>query len=170
MDANQMLKEDHHKVKELFKAFEQEPPDEAKQRIVESALMELEVHTTLEEELYYPAVRRHTGDDDLMDEADEEHLAAKRLIEDLKGMKPGDRHYDAKFTVLAESVKHHIQEEESEMLPKASRSGLDLQALGEQMAQRKQQLLREAEAPEVRQGSRHRTSRRSRSRAHAGRR
>jgi hypothetical protein len=171
-----LLREDHQKVKQLFKEFEQQPEDGRKRRIVETALRELEVHATIEEEIFYPALREQVSDnaeaDELMDEADEEHAVAKHLIEQLKGMQPGDEHYDAKFIVLAENVRHHIQEEETEMLPKASTSGLDMAALGQRMMQRKQELLGRAGAsgheqagePEERETNGHGMQSRSRGR------
>jgi len=142
MDAIQMLKDDHQKVKELFRAFEQQPIDAEKRHIVDTAIRELEVHSKLEEEIFYPAVRAATEEEALMDEAVEEHHVADQLMQELAKMKPGDSRYDAKFTVLAEMVKHHIEEEETEMLPRASRVNLDLARLGEQMAHRKTALLR----------------------------
>lgn len=142
MDALQMLRDDHKKVKALFKEFEDAEDARTKKRIVDEACRELEVHTQLEEEVFYPALRRDGADDDMMDEADEEHRVAKTLIEELKVMTPSDEYYDAKFTVLAENVKHHIDEEESEMLPKAAGAGMArMRALGEKMARRKEELL-----------------------------
>jgi hemerythrin superfamily protein len=93
-----MLREDHKKVKGLFEEFEQAADAKAKQRIVETALRELEVHNKLEEDLIYPAIRAEVDDDDLMDEALEEHHVVHALIGELKKMKPSDDRYDAKFT------------------------------------------------------------------------
>lgn len=152
MDAIQMLKDDHQKVKELFRAFEQQPVDAEKRHIVETALRELDVHAVIEEEIFYPAAREGTEEHELMDEAAEEHHVAKQLMHELWKMKPGDPRYDAKFTVLAEMVKHHIEEEETEMLPRASRANLDLVRLGEQMAQRKAALLQQPKKGRARAG------------------
>ena len=135
-----MLREDHKKVKGLFEEFEQATDAKAKQRIVETALTELDVHSTLEEELIYPAIRAEIDDDDLMDEALEEHHVVHALIGELKKMKPSDDRYDAKFTVLAENVRHHIKEEESEMFPKAEDCDIDWEALCSQVMKRKEQL------------------------------
>jgi hemerythrin superfamily protein len=143
-DALEMLQEDHEKVKGLFEQFEEAEDSAAKAQIVQTALKELEIHATLEEEIFYPAVRETDDDEeheDMMDEALEEHHVAKMLIAELQDMAPDDERYDAKFTVLAESVKHHIEEEESELLPKAEKEELDLESLGEQMMERKQQLI-----------------------------
>ena len=142
-----MLREDHKKVKGLFEEFEQADDAKAKHRIVETALMELEVHAKLEEELIYPAIRTEIDDDELMDEALEEHHVVHGLIGELKKMKPSDDRYDAKFTVLAENVKHHIKEEESDMFPKAEDCEIDWEALCSQVVKRKEQLIAKTSAP-----------------------
>lgn len=141
-----MLREDHKKVKGLFEEFEQAEDAKAKQRIVETALAELEVHAKLEEELIYPAIRAEIDDDDLMDEALEEHHVVHGLIGELKKMKPSNERYDAKFTVLAENVKHHIKEEESDMLPKAEDCDIAWEELHAQVVKRKEQLMAKASA------------------------
>jgi hemerythrin superfamily protein len=136
-----MLKEDHEKVKGLFEEFEKADDSRSKARIVETALMELEVHAKLEEGLIYPALREEIDDEDLMDEALEEHHVVHGLINELKKMKPGDERFDAKFTVLGENVKHHIKEEEGEMFPKAEDCELDWEELEQEVMKRKEQLL-----------------------------
>jgi hemerythrin superfamily protein len=135
-----MLRKDHKKVKGLFEEFEQAEDTTTKQRIVETALTELEVHSKLEEELIYPAIRSEIDDEDLMDEALEEHHVVHGLLGELKKMKASDERYDAKFTVLAENVRHHIKEEESEMFPKAEDCEIDWEALCSQVMKRKEQL------------------------------
>jgi hemerythrin superfamily protein len=135
-----MLREDHKKVKGLFEEFEQAEDSKTKQRIVETALMELEVHSKLEEELIYPAIRAEIDDDDLMDEALEEHHVVHGLLKELKKMKPSDERYDAKFTVLTENVRHHIKEEETEMFSKAQDCEIDWEGLSSQVMKRKEQL------------------------------
>src|SRR4051812_25783812 len=135
-----LLKEDHDRVKELFDKFEAARTRPAKLKIVRAALVELKVHAAIEEELFYPAVRKPIGKE-IMNEADEEHHVAKLLVAELEAMDGSESHYDAKFTVLAENVRHHIKEEENEMLPKAKSVKLDFEALAEKMQQRKQQLL-----------------------------
>jgi len=136
-----MLREDHKKVKGLFEEFEQAGDAKSKQRIVEEALAELEVHAKLEEDLIYPALRPEIEEDDLMDEALEEHHVVHVLIGELKKMKPSDERYDAKFTVLAENVRHHIKEEESEMFPKAEDCDIDWETLSSQVEKKKEQLM-----------------------------
>jgi hemerythrin-like domain-containing protein len=139
MDAVSMLREDHRKVKELFRQFEEAEDESTKKEIAQTAIKELKVHTALEEELFYPAVRREIDEEEKIDEALEEHHVAKLLIAELSRMKPSYEHFDAKFKVLAESVKHHIEEEETEMLPEVE-GEIDADGLGEQMAERKQKL------------------------------
>ncbi len=138
--AVSLLKEDHVKVKELFDQFEKAKSRPAKMKLVRAALIELKVHAAIEEELFYPAVRGPVGKE-IMNEADEEHHVAKLLIAELDLMDGSESHFDAKFTVLAENVRHHIKEEEDEMLPKAKGVKVDFAALAEKMSQRKERLL-----------------------------
>jgi hemerythrin-like domain-containing protein len=137
--AVSMLKDDHEQVKSLFDQFEKVRTRSAKVRLVREALTELKVHAAIEEELFYPAVRRTVGGE-LMNEADEEHHVAKLLIAELDGMDGTESHFVAKFTVLGEMVRHHIKEEENEMLPKAREAKLDFEALAEKMQRRRDRL------------------------------
>jgi hemerythrin superfamily protein len=139
-----MLREDHQKVKDLFEEFENTEDSKEKQRIVETALMELEVHAKLEEDLIYPAIREEIDEEDLMDEALEEHHVVHVLVGELKKMKPRSERFDAKFTVLGESVKHHIQEEEGDMLPKAEGLDIDWEDLTQRVMKKKEQLMSKA--------------------------
>jgi hemerythrin-like domain-containing protein len=104
------------------------------------------VHTALEEEIFYPAVREAIDDEDIMNEAAVEHETAKMLIEQLENMDSDDPNYYATFTVLGEYVKHHIKEEHGEMFPAAKKAKLDLEALAERMRSRKEELLGEMES------------------------
>ena len=137
-----LLKEDHDKVKRLFDQFEAAKGKPAKKKIVREALTELKVHAAIEEEIFYPSVRKSIGKE-IMNEADEEHHVAKLLIAELDSMKGSESHFEAKFMVLAENVRHHIKEEENEMLPKAKRVKLDFDALADKMKRRKEKLLTE---------------------------
>jgi len=139
-DAIELLKRDHAIVKDLFEEFENATSRQTKRKIAGQALQELKIHATLEEDIFYPAVRKHVGKD-IMNEADEEHHVVKLLVSELEDLDGRSDHYDAKFTVLAENVRHHIKEEEGEMLPKAEALDIDFQKLGQQMLRRKQQLL-----------------------------
>jgi hemerythrin-like domain-containing protein len=157
----EMLREDHERVKDLFEQFEQAGDSRTKQRIVETALLELEVHAALEESLIYPVVREEIDEEDLMDEALEEHHVAKMLIRELKRMKPSDERFDAKFSVLGESVKHHIEEEEKEMLPKAEQADIEWASLEGKVMKRREQLMeRFASGRSAKRGRSRRTGRR----------
>src|SRR4051812_21481065 len=138
--AAAILKEDHAKVKDLFDRFEKAKGRGARTKVVRQALAELKVHAAIEEEIFYPAVRAEVGKE-VMNEADEEHHVAKLLIAELDMMDGSESHFDAKFRVLAENVRHHITEEEGEMLPKAKGVKLDFEALAEKMTRRKEKLL-----------------------------
>lgn len=144
-DAIALLLEDHKKVKKLFKDFEKakEGDPEEKIALVQQTCMELKIHATIEEELFYPAVRDALDEDDLLNEAEVEHDSAKDLISQIEGMESEDPMYDARFTVLGEYVNHHVEEEEKEMFPKVKKSKLDLEALGEEMLARKETLMTE---------------------------
>lgn len=134
-----ILMRDHDRVKDLFDLFEKSESASEKEKIIGKAITELKIHAVIEEEIFYPAVRKHVGKD-LMNEADEEHHVARLLIAELDREGRGDDHRYAKFTVLAESVRHHIKEEEGEMLPKAKSVEMDFEALGREMLDRKKQL------------------------------
>jgi hypothetical protein len=136
-----IIKKDHETVKGLFDEFEKAETPAAKEKIIDQALTELKIHAVLEEEIFYPTVRSHVGNK-VMNEADEEHHVAKVLIAELDRGTNND-HRDAKFTVLAESVRHHIKEEENEMLPKAKELNIDFEALGGRMLERKKVLLKD---------------------------
>ena len=138
--AVSLLKADHETVKRLFDQFETTKGMPTKRRIVRAALTELKVHAAIEEELFYPAVRKAIGKE-IMNEADEEHHVAKLLIAELDAMDGSESHFDAKFIVLAENVRHHIKEEENDMLPKAKGLKLDFDKLAEKMQLRKERLL-----------------------------
>jgi len=135
-----MIRQDHKKVEGLFKKFEQTKAAQAKRRLAENAMTELEVHAALEEEIFYPAVKREVDDGSMVQEALEEHQTVKQLISELKGMDQADEEFESQFSQLMENVQHHVEEEESEMLPKVEKSELDLNSLGQQMSQRKQEL------------------------------
>jgi hypothetical protein len=137
--AISILMKDHDRVKALFDRFEKADATAEKEKVVREALTELKIHAVIEEEIFYPAVRKHVGKD-LMNEADEEHHVARVLIAELDRGGRADGHREAKFTVLSESVRHHIREEENEMLPKAKGVEIDFEALGRQMLDRKADL------------------------------
>jgi hemerythrin-like domain-containing protein len=137
--AISILKKDHETVKDLFDKFEKTDSAAEKEKIITKAVTELKIHAAIEEEIFYPAVRKQVGAD-TMNEADEEHHVARVLIAELDVNRGGGDHRNAKFTVLAESVRHHIKEEENEMLPKAKALDIDFEALGQKMLDRKKEL------------------------------
>lgn len=148
LTAIDLLKEDHDKVKKAFKEFEKmdRSDTETCRQVVRTVCEDLRVHTTLEEEIFYPAVREAIDDEDIMNEAAVEHETAKTLIDQLENMDVDDPNYHATFTVLGEYVMHHVKEEEGEMFPQAKKAeGLDLEALGERMRARKEELTAETE-------------------------
>ncbi len=138
-----MLKADHKKVKALFAEYEEATPRK-QQDIAKTTLEELEIHAELEEELIYPAIRKGTKDDKLMNEATEEHHLVHVLIGELKELEPNDETFKAKFTVLGELVKHHVKEEEGEMFPEAQKVKIDWEALKAEVMERKEHLMAQA--------------------------
>ena len=131
-----LLMEDHDYVKKAFRAFEK-MHEEDQPALVKQVCQALKVHTKIEEEIFYPAVRRAIKDEDLMNEAEVEHDSAKSLIKQLERMKPSDPKFAATFTVLGEYVNHHVKEEEEEMFPKVRRARVNLKALGARLMGRK---------------------------------
>ena len=148
VDAIDMLKQDHDKVEKAFRDFEKidRQDTEACRQLIRTVCEDLKLHTTLEEEVFYPAVREAIGDEDLMNEAAVEHETAKMLIDQLENTDSDDPSYFATFTVLGEYVRHHIKEEQGEMFPAAKRAKVDLAALGERMRARKEDLQAETVA------------------------
>jgi hypothetical protein len=144
-DAIKLLKDDHRQVEEWFEEFEKTNSGSKKQKLANNICLALEVHTQIEEEIFYPACREAGLEEDLMDEADVEHDGAKKLIAEIEDGKPGDDHWDAKVKVLSEMIKHHVKEEEQRdgMFAKAKKADLDLDALGEEMQARKTELMKQ---------------------------
>jgi hemerythrin superfamily protein len=139
-DALTLLRADHKHVSALFDAYESARGAKRKLELSKEICSELKVHTTIEEEIFYPALRRVKGTDDMLDEANVEHAGAKHLIGEIERSSPEDDYYDARIKVLSEYIRHHVKEEQDEIFPKAKKSKINLQALGEQLAQRKMEL------------------------------
>jgi hypothetical protein len=140
-DALALLADDHARVAQWFARFAKLRSDgPQKAALVLRICDAIELHARVEEEIFYPTVRALIGDDDLMDEAAVEHEAVKSLVEQLRALRPGDFHYDAKVTVLGEYVRHHVDEEQRQMFPKVRRTGIDLIALGRALKARRRQL------------------------------
>jgi hemerythrin superfamily protein len=155
-DALTLLIADHRRVKRLFAAFnalKDEGSDVEKSKLVADICLELTIHTAIEEEIFYPAVRKAIDDDDSMDEALVEHAGAKTLIAQLRAANPDDELYNARVTVLSEQIDHHVTEEEGSMFPKARHTELDLHELAVQMQRRKAELLAREPLPPQRVSS-----------------
>jgi hemerythrin superfamily protein len=166
--ATEMIRQDHKKVEGLFNKFEQTQGADAKRRLAENAMAELEVHAALEEEIFYPAVEREVEDAaSMISEAREEHQTVKQLIAELKGMEETDEEFESQFSELVENVQHHVEEEENEMLPKVEESSLDLNSLGDQMSKRREALQSSGGATKKRTSAT--TSRKSTGRKSTGR-
>ena len=148
-DAIQLLMDDHKAVKKLFKAYDELVKNKAdggeKQNLAQQICTMLKVHTTIEEEIFYPAARQALKDEDLLDEAIVEHASAKELISQIESMSPDEAFYDAKVTVLSEYIDHHVKEEEADMFPKAKRAKMNLVELGDEMSARKDELMADIE-------------------------
>lgn len=143
MDAIALLTEDHAKVKAMFEQYEGlgDRAHATKQKLAIQICTELTKHAMAEEEIFYPAVREASKEnEDLVDEATVEHASAKDLIEQIMSMDSTDELFDAKVKVLSEQIEHHVEEEEGEMFPKARKAGLDLVALGEEIQARKDEI------------------------------
>ena len=137
-----MLRDDHTRVKKAFREFDGIDMHESRlqgQAIVQQTCADLLVHMTLEEEMFYPAVRRAV-DGALIDEAEVEHMTARILIDQLQEIPPDHEKYSATFIVLGEYVKHHIREEESELFPQLARARLDWRLLAAEMKVRREEL------------------------------
>jgi hemerythrin superfamily protein len=148
VDAIALLKADHRQVETWFSQFSKSKSEQKKRQLASQICDALTVHTTIEEEIFYPAFIEATGDKATHHEAVVEHAGAKILIEEIRDMSPTDDYFDAKVTVLSEMIKHHVKEEEQPggMFSEAKKSDMDLSALGEQLAARKQELEETAEA------------------------
>ena len=147
-DAITLLTAQHREVHAMFEKFENmtDRAKVSKKKLADDICQALIMHTTIEEEILYPAVREATEEtEDMVDEAVVEHASAKDLIAQIQEMDPGDDLYDAKVKVLGEYIDHHVKEEEGELFPKVKKSKLDLGVLGERIAARKGELLGEGE-------------------------
>jgi len=141
-DAIALLKADHRQVEGWFEEFAKARAGNRKQELANQICAALKVHTTIEEEIFYPAFYEATEEEELYQEAQVEHDGAKHLIDKIEGSGPDDELFDARVKVLSEMIKHHVKEEEKRdgMFAKARQSDLDLDALGQQLASRKAEL------------------------------
>jgi iron-sulfur cluster repair protein YtfE (RIC family) len=146
MEATALLKKDHDAVKALFKKYEGvgDSAEQTKQSLFDQIQAELDVHTTIEEQIFYPAVQegRSAEAKDMVLEALEEHKVVKTLLEEIASLTPVDEEFDAKMKVLQENVEHHADEEEKEMFPEAKKQLSEevRNELGARMETRKHEL------------------------------
>ena len=147
-DAIALLKADHRKVEQLFASFEEAKGASRKEALAKEICTELKIHTLLEEEIFYPALKGKI-EQDLLDEAYVEHDGAKVLVNDIEAAEPDEDYYDAKVKVLSEEIEHHVKEEEQPsegMFAQARKTDVDLVDLRDRMLARKQELMTQAEA------------------------
>jgi len=139
-----LLKKDHREVEAWFDEYEQLEDDADKVALFNKIALALKVHIAIEEEIFYPEERGDV-EEDMLDEAYVEHDGAKKLIAEIEAMKPTDEFYDAKVKVLGEYIKHHVKEEEQPggIFAQAKKGDEDLDAMGERMEARKQELMAE---------------------------
>lgn len=141
-NAFEVLEQDHREVEEWFDEYdEMEGNERRKGELAKEICTALKVHSQIEEEIFYPAARDATGDNDLIDEAVVEHAGVKNLIAEIEKMKPGQELYDAKIRVLGEMVKRHIREEEEELFPELQSTKMDLDGVGKELLERKEELM-----------------------------
>ena len=147
-DACTLLDADHKAVKKMFKEYEELMSSKAKSAaqkkrdLAREICQELTVHATIEEEIFYPALRASLKQTDLLAEAEVEHASAKDLIAQIEAMDTVDEMFDAKVKVLGEYIDHHVKEERNEMFPKARAArGLDLVAMRQELQARKEALM-----------------------------
>ena len=149
-DAVTLLSSDHAEVKQMFEEYRQlvqdNADDDRRDELAAEICSALTVHAEIEEDIFYPALRERLDDDLALDQAEVEHAIARDLIEQIVAMEPDDALFDARVLVLAEYVEHHVQEEESEIFPQAEKSGIDLEELGAELAERRHELRAELEA------------------------
>jgi hypothetical protein len=139
MKATDLLKRQHKDVKSLFKKLESTDNPRMRRQLMTEIARDLEGHTVIEEEIFYPAVRELESRkaEKMVLEAYEEHHVVKLVLAELPQVNPEDERFEAKMTVLSELVEHHVEEEEQEMFKLAQKLGRDeLEDLGEQMEER----------------------------------
>jgi hemerythrin superfamily protein len=141
-DAISLLKADHRQVEAWFSEFEKARAGARKQLLASKICAALKVHTTIEEEIFYPAFLDATEDKDIHHEAVVEHDGAKKLIATIESMSADDDYFDARVSVLSEMIKHHVKEEEKPagMFAEAKKADMDLQELGSRLLARKREL------------------------------
>ena len=138
-DALGLLIEDHERVRQLFERFD-DADSPQKRALAHQICQELKIHAQIEEEIFYPAARQQLDDEDLVDEAVQEHAEAKQLIAQIEAAGADEAEIETTVRELREAIEHHVEEEEAEMFPAMRAAGTDLVSLGEQLAERKRHL------------------------------
>jgi hemerythrin superfamily protein len=147
-NAFDVLEQDHREVEEWFDEYDElkDSDEDRKAELAEKICLALKVHAQMEEEIFYPRAREATKDNDLIDEAIVEHATVKNLIAEIEEMDVGEELFDAKVRVLGEMVKRHIREEEEELFPELQSAKMDLDAVGKELAERKEELMSQMSA------------------------
>jgi hemerythrin superfamily protein len=143
MKATDLLKKQHNEVMDLFDELEEAEDAGSRRRLMDEIVDNIKVHSKIEEEIFYPAVRGLGTEkaEEMIGEALEEHHVVDLVIADLSNVDPEDERFEAKMTVFCELIEHHAKEEEKEMFKSAQRLGKgELEALGEQMEARAEEL------------------------------
>jgi hemerythrin superfamily protein len=136
MDALELLKKDHQKVKDLFKRAETNKDEKQQKRLFEQIKTELETHTRIEESVFYPAMAERDELKDMVLESLEEHKQVKTLLREMENLTSKSEKFEPKLKVLMENVEHHAEEEEEgKMFPKVRKlfDKSELEKLGEQL-------------------------------------
>jgi hemerythrin superfamily protein len=142
-DITTMIRVDHSHVLALFRRFNRSHSARRREAIVTNACLALEIHATLEEEIFYPTLKEAGGRSEALAKSVAEHDEMKTLIRTIRAMTPGDMGYDETFCSLMRVVLHHVADEESVVLPEAEQLIPDrLAELGMTMTRRRMELLR----------------------------
>lgn len=153
MDALGLLKEDHDRVKKMLQELESttERGVKTRERLFTKVKQDLEVHETIEEEIFYPALKDHTKTKEIALEAYEEHHVVDTVMVEIEGVPYDDERWGAKFKVMQENLEHHIEEEEGEMFKQAKQvfEPTELTQLGESMMRRKEELKKQQSTAEA---------------------
>jgi hemerythrin-like domain-containing protein len=147
-NAFDVLEEDHREVEGWLDEFDElkDSDEDRKADLAEKICFALKVHAQIEEEIFYPQAREASQDNDLIDEVLVEHSTVKNLIAEIEAMEVGEELHDAKIRVLGEMVRQHIKEEEEELFPELQSTKMDLDAVGKELGERKEELMAELQA------------------------
>jgi hemerythrin superfamily protein len=147
MDALELLKQDHQKVKELFKRGQETEDKKQQRQIFKEIKSELETHARIEETIFYPAMEEHEELKDMVLESLEEHKQMKTVLREMARLSTSSERFKPKFKVLKDNVEHHaVEEEEGKMFPKIRKliNRNELEELGQELEAAKHKRLRKA--------------------------